>query len=246
VLTEHSGPFAVHTGTLMKRHLVRQALAAADGVVAVSPTLREEMRPFLARPDEVEVIGEVVRDHFHGERRADAARPIVLTAAILTRGKGMDVLIDAVMRLRGRGVAVTLEIAGDGPERPALERQARERGVADGVVFLGALARGPLRDRMLACSVFASASRHESFGLVIAEAMACGVPVVATRCGGPEWVVTEPGGRLVERDDAEAMAAALAEVIAHPERHPPARVREGVVSRFGESAFLEAIARVYG
>jgi glycosyltransferase involved in cell wall biosynthesis len=203
------------------------------------------MRPFIARPDEVDTIGEVVRDYFDGERQAAPARPVVLTAAILTRGKGMDVLIDALARLRARGVAATLEIAGDGPERPALERQARELGVAGDVAFLGALARQPLRDRMLACTAFASASRHESFGLVIAEAMACGAPTVATRCGGPEWVVSGPGGKLVARDDAESMAGALAEIIADPGRHPPQRVREGVVSRFGESAFLAAIERVY-
>jgi teichuronic acid biosynthesis glycosyltransferase TuaC len=76
-------------------------------------------------------------------------------------------------------------------------------------------------------------SRRESFGAVLIEAMACGTPVVATRCGGPEEVVTPDVGRLVPPNDSAALTAALAEVLDHPDVYDRATLRRSALQRFG-------------
>ena len=68
------------------------------------------------------------------------------------------------------------------------------------VRLLGALSREQARDELRGCDCFVLPSRHESFGVVLAEATACGRPVISTRCGGPESIVTKENGILVEKN----------------------------------------------
>jgi glycosyltransferase involved in cell wall biosynthesis len=88
-------------------------------------------------------------------------------------------------------------------------------------------------------------SRAESFGAVLVEALACGTPVVATRCGGPEDIVRDGVGRLVPVDDAEALADELARVLAHPDLYEARRLREYALRRFGWDAIADEVRDVY-
>jgi len=107
---------------------------------------------------------------------------------------------------------VKLVLVGDGPERPGLERLASDLGVSDRVLFAGfQLDTGPFYALM---DVFALASAREAFGLVNAEAMRCGLPVVATAVGGiPDVVLDGETGLLVPPRDTAALAAALRRVL---------------------------------
>jgi glycosyltransferase involved in cell wall biosynthesis len=132
------------------------------------------------------------------------------TVTRLDRWKGVDTLLSACARVR---VAVRLDVFGDGPERAVLETQARALGVD--ATFHGFVAEA--RDRVGDLDVFVLPSRAENFPISILEAMACAVPVVATRVGGiPELVRDGDGGVLVEADDAGGMARAIEGLITHP------------------------------
>ena len=106
-----------------------------------------------------------------------------------------------------------------------------------------------------ACALAEAAGlRAESFGSVLVEALACGTPVVATRCGGPEDIVTEAVGMLVPKEDSEALADAFQAVLDHPERYDPARLRAYAVESFSweriarqtVALYQEAVARFRG
>jgi glycosyltransferase involved in cell wall biosynthesis len=131
----------------------------------------------------------------------------VLFAGRLSPEKGVDTLIEAVGLA---SPAVRVVIAGDGPERPRLEALA-ERLAPGRVHFLGQIAKAALHDRIRASGLVAVPSRwYENQPMIVLEAFACGVPVVATTLGGlPELV--EPGvdGFLVPPDDPAALAATL-------------------------------------
>ena len=156
----------------------------------------------------------------------------LLTLASLVRRKGVDVLIAALARLDGRGPATRLLIAGDGPERAALERQAQALGVEERVRFLGA--REDKADLLLACDAFALAARAEGLGVAALEAMALARPVLASRVGGlSEAVVAERTGLLVEPDDVDGFARAMQRLRDDPELRArlgaegPRRIQEG-------------------
>ncbi len=153
--------------------------------------------------------------------------------------KGFDVLLRAAAEAAGESASFTLEIAGDGPERAALRALAERLGIADRVVFHGWVddAAGFLAD----ADLFVLPSRAEPFGLVVLEAMACGVPIVATRVSGPLETLDESTALLVPSDDPAAMAAAMRSVFEAPEA-AAARARAALrafAADYAEPAVME-------
>jgi glycosyltransferase involved in cell wall biosynthesis len=122
--------------------------------------------------------------------------------------KRLDVAIEAVARGDGR---LHLVVAGGGELLDAFRSKAREAGVADRVHFLGSVPHAELPDVLRACDLMVLTTEPpESFGIALIEAMACGLPVIATEYPGVRAVVDEgENGRLVPRGDATAVAAAL-------------------------------------
>jgi glycosyltransferase involved in cell wall biosynthesis len=123
--------------------------------------------------------------------------------------KGLDILLQALAQTP---VPFFMHIGGRGPLLEQYEAQARALGVADRCRFYGFVPHAELPEFMAKLHCFVSSSRYETFGVVIAEAMAAGLPVIVTRSGGPEDYVTEENGILVPAEDAAALASAIAQM----------------------------------
>jgi colanic acid/amylovoran biosynthesis glycosyltransferase len=181
-----------------------EALGAPREKIVVHPT-GIDVRRFAFRAPEPPAAGEALR---------------LVSVARLHEKKGLAYAIAAVGRLRDAGVPVRYDVAGDGPLRAALEAEVAARGLGGVVHLRGAMPQLEVRDLMrashllLAPSVVAADGDEEGLPTVIKEALATGVPVVATRHSGiPELVHDGETGRLVpERDDA-ALAAAIRDML---------------------------------
>lgn len=142
----------------------------------------------------------------------------VLCVAALSRRKGHQVLLEAFAELLAHSPEARLTLAGDGPEREALERRTRELGIAESVRFLGAVAHDDVRDLYARADVFCLPSFAEGVPTVLMEAMAMELPVVATRVMGiPELVDEEHNGLLVSPARPDALAEALRRLLADRE-----------------------------
>lgn len=141
----------------------------------------------------------------------DLPRPWVLAMGRLHRNKAFDVLIRALRHMPG----IHVLIAGEGPERPALEALARGEGVATRVHMLGWRADGAAL--LAGCDALAVPSRQEPLGNVVVEGWSAGRAVVAADAAGPRELI-QPGedGMLVPREDSEALAIALGTVLETP------------------------------
>jgi hypothetical protein len=139
--------------------------------------------------------------------------------------KNIDFLLEMLTELRSILPDVLLVIAGEGPALPHLRRRARDLGIADAVLFVGYLRRdGELQDCYAVGDVFVFASRTETQGLVLLEALALGVPVVALATLGTREIVLPQRGACPAPGDPAGFAAVVAELIRDPERR--ARMRE--------------------
>lgn len=169
-----------------------------------------------------------------------------LSVALLVKGKGMHYLIEAIHLLIQRGItSFELIIGGDGPARPMLEHMIKTLDLSDRCRFLGLLTQNEVRNWMQQCDVFVLPSLSETFGVVVGEAMACGKPVITTRCGGSEFIMTNETGLLVNAGNPAALADAMEVFIYGRAMFNPDVIRRSVTERFGEKAFLHNISAIY-
>ncbi|ESQ81354.1 glycosyltransferase [Asticcacaulis sp. YBE204] len=139
--------------------------------------------------------------------------PVIGALGRLHVNKGFDVLIRAVGLLRDRDVDVHLSIAGDGPEKDNLHKLVDQLGLQALVGFPGWIE--PADGFMATCDLFVLSSRVEPFGLVLAEAMAAGVPVISTGIDGPRHILKDGElAQLVPPESPEALADAIETVLA--------------------------------
>ena len=205
--------------------LMRSSYRHADGVVAVSADVARDLRDLIQLDaSRISVIYNPVVDATLDERAraplghpwfAPGEPPVVLGVGRLSREKDFPTLLRAFARLSARRPA-RLVILGEGEQRPELEALARELGVARMVAMPG-FVRNPLA-YMSRSMVLVLSSRWEGLGNVLIEAMACGTPVVSTRCPGGVAEILEDGrwGRLVPAGDAEALADAMEAALDDP------------------------------
>lgn len=213
VVTEHtSGLMAPDVPARMRRG-IEIAYAAADVLIAVSPALAARIRE-LTGHEAVYVPNVVDAPAFAGVRPVPHQGRRVVTVGNLIERKRVDALLGAFARCVAEfGLDdLTLAVIGDGPLQAALRARAAELGVADRVDFLGGLDHAAIAREFAASDVFALASREETFGVVLIEAMAAGLPVVSTRSGGPDGLVTAETGVLTGMS-VDDIAAGLAETL---------------------------------
>jgi glycosyltransferase involved in cell wall biosynthesis len=249
VLTEHTGPFS----TLMRNRpaalATRLAIRSADRVVAVSAALRSQITSYkeLRRP--IDVIPNLVDvgqfDVKKEARQGEGPARLLFVGEMLTGIKGVDYLLGAVSVLRKRGVSVTLDLVGDGRRRPNYEALAGRLGVDDVCHFHGARPHERVAAMMPSSDVLVLSSLAETFGVVVVEALASGVPVVATRCGGPEEVLTPDLGVLVEKADSVALADGIMDVLSRPGDVPPEHLRRVAEERFGRESISRRVLGLY-
>ena len=249
VLTEHYSGLQRDAVPAWRWPLVEEGVRHAAGLAAVSTALRDTMaRRALADPASIDVIpNPVCPAQFSLPDRPRPSPPPfrLVTVAHLNARKNLSALLEAFRAAFDGAPDVLLTIVGDGPRRAALTRQAARLGLGAKVSFLGAQPRRGVREALWNAHAFVLASRHETFGVVLVEAMATGLPVVATRCGGPEDIVTEATGCLVPPNAPAALAEALRTMRDRWSEYDPDRIRAYVLDEYGPEPFVQHTRSFY-
>ncbi|MEP7104733.1 MAG: glycosyltransferase family 4 protein [Chloroflexota bacterium] len=216
-----SWSFTAHRYDIFLNNLLTEKLRSARFGRFIAQDMLEEARPLVA-PDAfaraVVVHMGVALPPVPADRMPPRATPVLLCPARLVPIKGHDHLLDAAARLAARGVAFELLLAGDGPERKAIARRIGELHLGARVHLLGTVPHAELlalyRERRVDCVVLPS--HHEGLSVALVEAMAHGVPVVATRVGGVPELLERGAGVLIPPADVAALTDALARVLGSP------------------------------
>ena len=248
VVTEHTGPFSLLMRDRSAAFMTRTALQYADRVVAVSRALRDQIWAYPQLKRHIDIISNVVNTaEFAAPRaaRLDVPYRLLFVGEMDTPIKGTDYMLGALSLLKQRGVDCRLKLVGRGRNKREYEALARQLGVADLCEFVGVVPHTEMARLMHESDVYVMSSLAETFGVVLVEAMAAGVPVVATRCGGPEEIVTEDVGLLVEPANSAALAEAIADVLARPDRFPSIHLHEVAEARYGQHSVASKLVTLY-
>jgi glycosyltransferase involved in cell wall biosynthesis len=175
----------------------------------------------------------------------------ILCVADLQEYKGIDILLLAAKPILVNEESLTLVLAGDGPSRRDLELLSSSLGIRDRTMFLGTQGASEIAMLLRGCEVMVLPSRMESFGIVLIEAMACKVPVIATNVGGiPEIIEHEISGILVEPEDPDALTAGMQRVLTdrnlrnHIAENGYSRVMERFCASHNGRAYSDALVGI--
>lgn len=222
-----------------------------DAVVAVSAPLLDELGSFGVPRDKLHLIPNAWNGGAPPLERADARRllglpddgPCVGWVGRMIPAKGADVMLESIGLVPNRGV--TFSFVGDGPDRPQLERRARDLENGADVRFHGTL---DLAARLLpAFDVLVLSSRTEGTPVVLLEGMACGVPLVVTAVGGVPAVVGDSEALAVPPQQPEALARAISTCLSDESgaRVRAANAKRRLESEFAVEPWLEKYESVY-
>lgn len=227
---------------------VRAVLAQATAIICVSSSLAEDTIE-LGGADPARVV--VVPDVFDDVRFSAVGRtphdgpPRILSVGRLVPVKGFDVLLRALGRLSRAGTEFELTLVGSGPLESDLRVLAVSEGLAEKITFAGSLSPESLADQAARSDLYVQPSRKEGFGLALVEAMATGLPAVATDSGGPADILTQYSGVLVTPDDVDALATGLTFAIERLGAYDGSAIARDMRLRFGREAVAPRLLAVY-
>lgn len=252
IITEHRDGF-LHRKVLSRdirecwsTPVIQDTLDNASQVLAVSTALKDSLAAYTRNPTSA-VLPCFVDTDFFTMAEPPLPRPPFrfLTIAKLVPSKSIDLLLRAFQSVLRHHPDATLEIGGYGVERDKLELLTDELGIRKSVTFLGTLSREETRDAYKRAHAFVLPTRWETFGVVFIEAMAAGLPIVTTRCGGPEDIVENDTGIMVPVGDLPAFAAAMENMIRNYSAYAPPAIRHKAISRFGKDAICTTLIDIY-
>ena len=246
VVTEHNSQMneEVIPPSLIKE--AKLAYQSADRVIAVGRPLAEKIQHISGIS--AAVIGNVV----DARQFADNGSPspesgefrFVSTGSLIPR-KRMDLLLECFAAFHKAHPDSSLTIFGDGPMKPALQQYIAENRLEACVRLMGLCSREQMVAAYKTGSAFVLPSRTETFGVAYIEAMAAGLPVIATRCGGPEDFVTKENGVLIPVDDKNALVDAMEYMLLHHASYDKQRISDGILAQFSPDAIAAELIGVY-
>jgi len=255
IITEHMSPFPFkcfidNKGELADR--IRDPYSKSKMNIAVSFALADKMTAF-GVPNVRVIHNSVDEQIFQPPKEKPPLYPFTFfTLGRMTAQKGIDILLKAIKLIRP-DKKIRFRIGGDGEDLEKYKKLAFDLGIDQQVKWLGNLNQTKVASEMQNCNAFVLPSRHESMGIVFAEAIACGKPVIGTRCGGPEEIINDANGYLIlsensiETHDRASLhlANAIRRMIENYDMFDPKTIRADFEQRFSSKTITAQIMEIY-
>lgn len=245
IITEHMSPFPLPSyfeNPLIVSKL-KEAILKAQAIISVSPAAAKDIktktkiRP-LCIPN---LANEKI---FTPPLNSQNHHPFkFFTLCGMTPQKGIPDLLNAIAILKNNFVVI--RIGGEGECKKEYQELATKLKISHRIEWLGELSRTEVVKEFQQCHSFVLPSLHESMGVVYAEAIACGKPIIATRCGGPEFVVNENNGLLTDVHSPKQLAEAMDYMVVNYSRYQTDIIRKDFLERFSSEVITKKIVSVY-
>jgi len=246
VVTAHS------SGDLGKVSRVRNLLNKfvvkhSNSFITVGQNLKKSIESATKIQDKIIVVPNMVNTELfalRNETKTDTFK--ILSVGNLIKEKGYFELLDAIKKLQENGYNnLQLSIVGKGDIKNLLQQRIIDLGLTNIAFLLGPLPNEDVSRLMSQNDLFVHASHKETFGVVLIEAMASGLPVVATRCGEPEFLIKDFCGVLVEKENADSLCDGIKNVMVNYQKYDKNNIRDYTIQNYSETVVVKKIKEVY-
>ena len=244
VITEHCSEFNKPADQInyWDKRSANKAYPFCDLLISVSEALQNNiLKNFEHDSIVIPNIVDSLSFNFNGQPKSTLPFVFVSVGNLIPR-KGFDKLIDAFAQVKDDAI---LYIIGEGPERKNLEAQIQQLGLLQQVKLLGRLERTEINKVFQKSNVFVLPSQLETFGVCYIEAMYAGLPVIATRCGGPEYFVQESDGILISVNDDASLVEAMKNIRNNYINYNPKQISEACMVRFSPDVIADKLIDTY-
>lgn len=244
IITEHSSNVLNHRINKSDKGLLRMSYSNASGLISVSKRLKKEMLHYTEKS--IEVIPNIINTRkFYPDYHRKADIFTFVSVAFLTENKREDLAISAFNEEFKCHDRVKLVIAGDGEKEEELKKLAAKGIMHQSIEFKGRVTREEIPGFFRKADAFVLPSNFETFGVAYVEALASGIPIITTRCGGPEEFYNENLGRIVDRNNLNQLKEAMGYVYKNKNVYDKKQLWRFVDKNFGEEAIVKKIKDMY-
>lgn len=215
-----------------------------DKVLVVSDFLKRKIKTVFNIDSEI--VNNIVGDQFNykGYINNTGIINFVLVGNLIPR-KNFDIVIRAVKEIVGQHNNIKFTIVGDGPEREHLKELIKEYELVDYIQLIGRKSRERIVELLQKADVFILSSSSETFGVAAVEALACGVPVIATDCGGTKDFMDKDNGLLIPVNNIEAMCAAIIHMIRHHKEYNRRNIADNCKKKFSSESIGRQLSFIF-
>ena len=246
IITEHQGPFSMTSDNFWKLHWTRFIMQKANVVLTVSNHLKEEILAAKIHPKKIIVTHNPVDTDLFSLKINTKTFNNILFVGRLDEFKGGLRCVKAFEKIISQHLQHKLTLIGDGEEMLPIKNYIEQNEVLKSKIHLkGSMSKAEIALQMQEADFLVFPSRHESFGLVIAEALSCGLPVIVGNLTAPKEYVTNDCGILIPPDDISAMANAMQQLILHHISYQPISIRHYIINNFSFEIFGQRLKTIY-
>lgn len=248
VITEHLSNFLNKEYRFDKILIndLKSVFKNADKCIAVSKPLAKSIQQFVNR--EIIILPNMVNTgRFLIAEKKEEKNKIFefLFVGSLNKLKRVNILIESFELAFREIEEVRLRICGSGPEREKLERQVEKLGISEKVIFRGTIYREQMPDIYSKADCFVLPSYIETFGVVYIEALASGIPIIGTKNGGAEDIITKKNGILVDVDDTASLSDALLYMYYNSKKYNSEEIRKDAINSYDSSIVSKKLIEIY-
>ncbi len=242
VTTEHSSGFQRNLYTSWQLSLARKTYAESQATITVSEALKSTLKKYFDI-DSI-VIGNMIDVNFFAPKSL-VKKYDFITVGGFHESKNYTLLIDVFAQLHTKHPSFRFAIIGNGPLMNEIEARIMKYGLSENIELLGSRTPNEIVNLLNQSLIFVSSSKIETFGVAIIEAMSCGLPVVVTRSGGPDHLITDDSIGVLTDHNTENLSEAIIKVLENINTYDSKHIRQTIVEKYSTHAVCEQLKVIY-
>ena len=245
IITEHQGPFTMTSENFWKRNWTRFVMQKANAVLAVSNHLKQEILNTNIHPKQIIVTYNPVDTDLFRIKNNQLNKTILFVGR-LDNFKGAFRCLQAFDLIHQNYPDWKFTIVGDGEDYQAISSYLNDQPhLITKLKLTGQISKAQIAQEMQVSDFLVFPSKHESFGLVVAEALSCGLPVIVGNTTAPKEFVNNSNGILVDYDDIQQIATAMEKMICQLSEYNASIIRQDIITKFGFDNFGKNLTNIY-